>query len=268
VAGLAVAGYVVFDAANPVGSLPGILVHFLVAAVVGDLSSRRARAAATEARRAAESREQALTAERMLLQERGRLARELHDSLGHTVNVMVLQAGVGRRVFADNPGYAHEALASIETAGRAALDELNRLLRVLQPDERGPAEPFAPTLEDLEQLAERIRATGRDVQMRTDGVQLPTPAARAVYRIVQEALTNAVRHTPAGLIRVEVAQSGPEVRLEVVNECDRPADPVPGHGLVNMRERARLEGGELEAGPIEGGFRVRAVLPVGAAVTR
>jgi signal transduction histidine kinase len=263
---LAIAGYVLFDASGPVGSLPTIVIHFLLAMIIGDLSSRRARAAATEAQRAAESRRQALAAERLLHQERGRLARELHDSLGHTVNVMVLQAGVGRRVFADNPAFAREALASIESVGRAALDELNRLLRVLQPDERGAPDPFSPTATDLEQLVERVRATGRPVQLRAEPGDLPEGTARAVYRIVQEALTNAVRHTAAGPIRVEVTRQGPDVVLEVTNECARPAEPVPGHGLVNMRERARLEGGVLEAGPVDGGFRVRAVLPVGAAV--
>jgi signal transduction histidine kinase len=181
---------------------------------------------------------------------------------------MVLQAGVGRRVFADNPTFAQEALSSIETVGRAALDELNRLLKVLQPDERGTSEPFAPKVSDLEHLVEQIRSTGRQVDLRADDVDLPASTSRAVYRIVQEALTNAVKHTPTGGIRVQVARIGPDVRLEVVNDCDRPPDPVPGHGLVNMRERARLEGGELEAGPIDGGFRVRATLPVAtAAVT-
>jgi len=262
---LGILAFVAFDRADPVGSLPAIVMSTLIATVAGELSSRRTRAVAEEARRAAESREQALAAERLLLQERSRLARELHDSLGHTVNVMVLQAGVGRRVFADNPAYAQEALVSIETVGRGALEELNRLLRVLQPDDRA-AEPFAPTVADLQELAERIRATGREVELRADGVSLPSAAARAVYRIVQEALTNAVRHTAAGRIRVEVAQLGPEVVLEVVNECGPLPDPVPGHGLVNMRERARLEGGQLEAGPIDGGFRVHATLPVGAGV--
>jgi len=263
---LAIAGYVAFDRGDPVGALPGIVIHFLIAMVIGDLSSRRAHAAATEARRAAESRQQALAAERLLHQERGRLARELHDSLGHTVNVMVLQAGVGRRVFADNPAFAREALIAIETVGRAALEELNRLLRVLQPDERGAPDPFSPTATDLEQLVERVRATGREVELRADVGALPEGTARAVYRIVQEALTNAVRHTPAGGIRVDVVRTDGDVLLEVTNDCDRPPEPVPGHGLVNMRERARLEGGVLEAGPVEGGFRVRAVLPVGAAV--
>ncbi|MGY1807021.1 sensor histidine kinase [Blastococcus sp. SYSU D00669] len=263
---VSIAGWVVLDRAHPVGSVPGIVIHFLIAAVIGDLSSRRTRARVAEARRAAESEQHALAAERLLLTERGRLARELHDSLGHTVNVVVLQAGVGRRVFDDDPGYAREALASIETAGRAALDELDRLLRVLQPDGRGSPEAFAPTSEDLVELVERVRSTGREVELRAAAGDLPAGAARAVHRIVQEALTNAVRHTAAGRIRVEIARQGADVLLEVTNECDPVAAPVPGHGLVNMRERARLEGGVLEAGPVEGGFRVRAVLPVAAAV--
>jgi signal transduction histidine kinase len=267
VATLGVAGFLAFDHGDPVAALPSILLSSLVATVAGVLSSRLTRAVTAEATSAAESRRQALEAERLLSQERGRLARELHDSLGHTVNVMVLQAGVGRRIFAENPTYAQEALGSIETAGRAALDELNRLLRVLQPEGGGTTEPFAPTLTDLEEMVERVRATGRPVELRTSGVELPAGAARAVYRIVQEALTNAVRHTPGGRIRVEILRSGPRVLLEVLNECDPVADPIPGHGLVNMRERARLEGGDLEAAPVHGGFRVRAVLPATAAVT-
>ncbi|PRY47981.1 signal transduction histidine kinase [Geodermatophilus tzadiensis] len=266
VAALGIAGYVVFDRGAPTGQLPGIVLHFLVAVVVGELSSRRTRAVVAEARLVAESREQALAAERLLLQERNRLARELHDSLGHTVNVMVLQAGVGRRVFADNPAFAQEALGSVETVGRAALEELNRVLAVLQPDDPRSAEPFAPTVADLGQLVDRIRSTGRQVDLRTTDVELPAPTARAVYRIAQEALTNAVKHTPAGRIRVAVDRRGSEVVLEVVNDCAPVAQPSSGHGLVNMRERARLEGGELEAGPVQGGFRVHAVLPVAAGV--
>jgi signal transduction histidine kinase len=266
VVGLFAGAYLAFDPSDAVAGLPGIVVLFLTTALLGVLSSRRVRAVAAEARRAAENRQRALAAEQLLLQERGRLARELHDSLGHTVNVMVLQAGVGRRVFADNPGYAREALAGIETAGRGALAELDRLLRVLHPDGQGTVDPFTPTTTDLEELVDRVRATGRQVELCTNGVELTGSGARAVYRIVQEALTNAVRHTPAGRIRIEVSRTGPEVLLEVTNEG--PVDPgaAPGHGLVNMRERARLEGGELEAGPVPGGFRVRAVLPLGAAV--
>ena len=263
---LGVAGFLVFDRGDPAGGLPAIAVSFL-ATVAGELSRRRARAAAEDVRRADESRQRALAAERLLVQERTRLARELHDSLGHTVNVMVLQAGVGRRVFAENPAFAHEALASIESVGRGALEELDRLLRVLQPDEHHrQTEPVAPTIADLEELAHRVRATGRAVDLRMDGVELPARCARALYRIVQEALTNAVRHTSSGRIQVDVSRTADRIVVDVLNEGARFDDPVPGRGLVNMRERARLEGGRLEAGPVEGGFRVRAVLPKHSAV--
>jgi signal transduction histidine kinase len=267
VAVLATTGYLSLDRVDSFDALPEIAMTTLVAMVAGEISHRRTRAAAAEAGQAAESRAHALAAERLLLQERSRLARELHDSLGHTVNVMVMQAGVGRRVFDDNPTFARAALASIETVGRTALDELDRLLRVLQPDERkAGAEPFAPTVGDLEELAERIRATGRPVELRADGVQLSAGSARALYRIVQEALTNAVRHSRAGPIRVEVRQAADRVLLDVTNKGVAMADVVPGRGLINMRERARLEGGDLEARPVDGGFLVHAVLPAGTAV--
>ena len=265
---LAFAGYLAFDRGTPVRDLAPSAVLVLFAAVTGELSRRRTSAVAAQARRADENDRRALAAERLLLQERTRLARELHDSLGHTVNVMVLQAGVGRRVFTENPAFAHEALASIETVGRGALEELDRLLKVLQPDEGNRhAVPFAPTLADLEELAEQIRATGRQVELSMDATALPDSIARALYRIVQEALTNAVRHTSVGRIRVEVSRDGDRVVADILNESDRLDEPVPGRGLVNMRERARLEGGSLEASPVEGGFRVRAVLPAGSAAT-
>jgi signal transduction histidine kinase len=268
VAALVAAGYLAFDRGGIDPQLiSGIATSYLVAAIAGQATRHLLRTAAAGAQLVDESRRQALTAERLLAQERGRLARELHDSLGHTVNVMVLQAGVGRRVFADNPGYSHEALATIETVGRTSLDELDRLLRVLQPAERdGTREPFAPTIADLEELAGRIRATGRQVDLRTDGGELTASRARAVYRIIQEALTNAVRHTSTGRIRVEVSRADGQILLDVTNEGRQFHEPVPGRGLVNMRERARLEGGRLEAGPVDGAFRVRAILPVESAV--
>jgi signal transduction histidine kinase len=269
IVGLAVAGYLVFDRdAVTVDTVSGIATASLVAIVAGDAArSRRAVAASAQARLAENNRQLALVAERLLLEERGRLARELHDSLGHTVNVMVLQAGVGRRVFAENPAYSRDALTSIENMGRGALDELDRLLRVLQPDGRdGEAEPFAPTVGDLDELAQQVRAAGRQVDLQTNGVELTPSGARALYRIVQEALTNAVRHTSTGPIRVDISQAGGEVRLDVTNEGRRFPNPVPGRGLINMRERARLEGGHLEAGPVAEGFRVRAMLPLAAAV--
>ncbi len=262
---LALAGYVAFDRGTPVAELPVLPMLVLFAVVAGELSRRRAQAVAAEARRADENDRRALVAERLLAQERARLARELHDSLGHTVNVMVLQAGVGRRVFADNPGYAHQALASIETSGRAALEELNRLLRVLQPDERGAPDPFTPTATDLGQLVERVRATGRPVHVRADVGALPDGTARAVYRIVQEALTNAVRHTGTASIAVRLTGGPDAVGIEVVDDGRGiPSGTVRGVGLCAMDERAAEVGGVCTVDPCAlGGTRVVALLPLG-----
>jgi signal transduction histidine kinase len=164
---------------------------------------------------------------------------------------MVMQAGVGRRVFADDPAFAREALAHIETIGRDALGELDQLVRVVRP---------APP--NLAQLAERVRAAGRDVRLAAEEVGLGAEHTHALHRIAQEAVTNALRHTDSGRIDVGLRRVGDTAVLEVVNEGHALDTGPPGDGLANMRERARLAGGELEAGPIDGGFRVRATLPV------
>ena len=236
-----VAGWALLDRGRPgLGELFYVVVVVVVAMVAGDaVRSRQDKADADQARISAE--------------ERARLASELHDALGHAVNVMVMQAGVGRRVFAANPEFARDALGHIERVGRDALGELDRLLRVLGPDD-GPAP-------DLAELAERVRAAGREVRLSAEDVQLGPSGMRAVHRIVQEALTNALRHTDSGRIDVNLAQVGDVVELEVANEARDMPEGRPGHGLANMRERARLEGGTLEAGPVAGGFRVRATLP-------
>ncbi|MEV8636022.1 histidine kinase [Streptosporangium sp. NPDC051023] len=267
----AVGGYLVLDRGSvSLLELSGITMCFLIATVAGDATlSRRAYTVAAEARFLSEARERAMLAERVLIEERARLARELHDALGHAVNVMVMQAGVGRRVFAENPDFGHEALGHIETLGRGALDELDRLLRVLHPAADGAGHVTAePTTADLGELAGRVRAAGRDLELNTGEVDLAPSGARALYRIIQEAVTNALRHTDSGRIRVDLAQVDDRVLLEVTNEGTGIPAPVAGRGLVNMRERARLEGGDLEAGPVTGGFSVRAFLPGGTGAGR
>ncbi|CAI7979516.1 Histidine kinase [Frankia sp. Hr75.2] len=274
---MAVGGYALFDrGALTVEDMAGITMSFLIATVGGDAArSRRAVAAAQHAQVRGEAREQALAAERLLHEERGRLAGELHDALGHTVNVMVLQAGVARRLFAENPAFAQQALADIENVGREALGELDRMLRVLHPvqDPRQGDEGLDVSDDDpddahgqagaqgLAALADRIRATGREVDLDAEPVDLSAGSERVLYRIVREALTNAVRHTDTGRIRVRVSRVADQIRVEVFNEGAGFASPVPGRGLIGMRERARLEGGSFEAGPVEGGFRVLATLP-------
>ncbi|WP_447003842.1 sensor histidine kinase [Saccharothrix isguenensis] len=240
VTALSVAGYLAFDFGSvDAAEVFGLGMIFVIAAVAGD---------AARSRRSSARSEQA----RLLAEERTRLSRELHDALGHAVNVMVMQAGVGRRVFADNPAFAREALGHIENVGRDALGELDRLLRVVHSDDPPP---------DLSELADRVRAAGRELRL-TGDVELARGTGRTVRRIVQEAVTNALRHTSSGRIDVDLAVAGGSVVVEVVNEAHGLAVPTPGRGLVNMRERARLEGGSFEAGPFEGGFRVRATLPV------
>ena len=168
---------------------------------------------------------------------------------------MVMQAAVGRRVFAENPDFGQEALRHVETLGRgrsrsSTICSRSSIRRRRRPSRRTCAD-----------LAGRVRATGRDLEFNTGEVDLAPSGARALQRIVQEAVTNALRHTESGRIRVNLEQVEDKVRLEVTNEGTGFAAPVPGRGMANMRERARLEGGELHAGPEPDGFSVRAVLP-------
>ncbi|ROO88304.1 histidine kinase/DNA gyrase B/HSP90-like ATPase [Actinocorallia herbida] len=238
------AGFLAFDR-EPSETLSGIAVGFLIATVGGDaLRSRRAYAEEAEAR--------------LLLEERSRLARELHDALGHAVTVMVMQASVGRKVFASNPEFGREALRHIETLGRGALEELDQVLRALDGAPSGPP--------DLAALAERVRAAGRDLDLEVDlgDAVLGAETARALHRIVQEAVTNALRHSASGRIRIGLARDGGRVRLDVVNEGTGFADPEPGRGMAGMRRRATEAGGEFHAGATSEGFAVRVVLPEAA----
>ena len=234
-----------------------------MAVLLGDgTRSRRDLAASERAAAELHDREQEAAMERLVLQERARLARELHDSVGHAINVMVMQAGVGRHVFDERPQFAREALAHVEDVGRVALGELDAVLRVLRPvDGRTDHEPASPTLAGLEALCDHIRATGREVDLEVEDVDLVPSAERATYRIVQEAVTNAARHTTSGRIQVSIAKVNGDVVVTIHNAGARLAPPVAGRGLVNMRERALLEGGHLECGPVADGFRVRATLP-------
>jgi signal transduction histidine kinase len=241
--------------------LSSITLCVLVATITGEaVRSRRAYATAIEARLDGERRERAMLAERAVQEERARWARDLHDAVGHAVNVMVMQAGVGRRVFADNPAFAQDALRHIETVGRSALTELDRLLRT----EGGQAQ--GGTVDDLVTLVEHVRATGREVELQLPVVELPSSTWRALHRIAQEALTNALKHGH-GPIRLSVDQRDDQIGVEIFSAADGTDDPVPGRGLINMQERARLEGGDFAAGPVPGGFRVRASLPTRTPVT-
>ena len=202
--------------------------------------------------------------------ERARIARELHDVIAHGVSLMVLQAGGVRRRLGDEQGREREALEAVEGTGREALGELHLLLGVLRedPEAPGPDEP-APGLGRLGALVESVRAAGLDVALALEGEPRPLPRALDVtaYRILQEALTNVVKHAHAGHVDVRVRYGRRRIELEVADDGDGSSGNGAGggHGLVGMRERAALFGGELDTGPQPGGgYRVTARLPAEA----
>jgi signal transduction histidine kinase len=205
-------------------------------------------------------------AQRALTEEQARIARELHDVLAHSVSMIVVQAAAADDVFDERPDQAREALRSIERAGRDAMVELRRLLSAVRPGldaETGPQ----PGLDRLDELADSLRTGGLQVAVRREGppAELPAGLDLSAYRIVQEALTNTLRHARA--TRAEVTLSYGADTLEVEVRDDGRAAPgngaAGGHGLVGMRERAALLGGTLEAGPQPGGgYRVHARLPL------
>ncbi|WP_067499760.1 sensor histidine kinase [Actinoplanes sp. TFC3] len=203
--------------------------------------------------------------------ERTRIARELHDVLAHTVSVIVVQAQAAEDVFDRRPEQARKALGTIGTAAKSTLQELRMLLHTLSEDtgETGPQ----PGLGNLDALAASMGTTGLRVQLDVAMTAGPAPAVDlSAYRIVQESLTNTLRHSQATQARVTVRCAADSVRVEVQDDGPaRSTGRVIGsgqRGIVGMRERARLLGGTLEAGPTaEGGFRVRAELPRQPAAT-
>ncbi len=206
-------------------------------------------------------------ARRAVSDERAHIARELHDVIAHSVSVIVVQAAAADDVFDERPDQARAALRSIERSGREAMTELRRLLGAVRPEARPPAPQ--PGLDRVE-LAEPLRAAGLGVGVHREGDPAPLPAGvdLSAYRIVQEALTNTLRHARASRAEVTLSYGADSVELEVTDDGNgvSAADPcAPGQGLMGMRERAALLGGTLEAGPLpRGGYRVHARLPLEA----
>jgi signal transduction histidine kinase len=196
-------------------------------------------------------------------EERARIARELHDVVAHSMSTIVLQAGAERVNLPDAQRSTHETLSSIERTGREALAEMRRLVGILRADDEAARSP-QPSLDRLDELIERVRRAGLDVELHREG----TPAELApgldisAYRIVQEALTNALKHAGDARARVVVGYRPDAVEIEVVDDGRGGAANGQGHGLIGLRERVSVFGGTLDAGPREGGgFRVHAVLP-------
>jgi signal transduction histidine kinase len=255
--------------------------------VLGDSARiRRAYTVELEARAAWLAREQDFEARRAVTAERARIARELHDVIAHHVSMMVVQAEAGPVAVARDGTGAARAFDTIADIGRQALVEMRRLLGVLREETGGKEPSLAPQpgVAQLPGLVEHIRQAGLDAGLEIDGDPVPLPAGvdLSVYRIVQEALTNVLKHAGQVRVRVRVRYGDQDLRVEVCDQGlgkgrgrDAQADPEgdaapaegngrPGHGLIGMRERVHLFGGELSAGPRpDGGFTVAARLPIG-----
>jgi signal transduction histidine kinase len=234
---------------------------------------RRAYTARLE-RTAALERARAESARRAVIEERLRLARELHDVVAHSISVIAVQSGVGAHVANTQPEEAAKALAAIEATSRAALTELRRLLGVLR-EEGEPQGSLAPVpgLADLDALVAEVAKVGVGVRVRVEGTpsQLPVGVDLSAYRIVQEALTNVVKHAGTARAQVTIGYRDHEVMVEVSDDGQGVIPPTDngqarvGHGLIGMRERVAAFGGDLEVGPRPGGgFRVAARLPLTA----
>lgn len=242
----------------------GAAMLLVAIAAIGDIFSRR--------RHTRELLEQSneLTelerARRAILEERTRIAREMHDVVAHHMSMIAVRAETAPYRLPGLPSEATDELAGIAASAREALADMRRLLGVLRSDQSGPEMSPQPTLSDVADLVARARDSGVDVTFHTDISEMSAgPVGLAAYRITQEALANAARHAPGRPVTIEVRDTGERLELTVRNPLDPagPAGPAGrgGHGIVGMRERATLLGGTLTAGPVESSFVVHAVLP-------
>ena len=212
-------------------------------------------------------RQQEAEAQRAVSEERTRIARELHDVVAHRVSMMTVQAGAAKTVAAQDPGSALQAMEAVETAGREALNELRHLLGVLRPDaESGELGP-QPGIADVPRLVAQFKEAGLDVSLEMSPTQMAVPLRLdlSVYRILQEALTNVLKHAgPGAWTKVRVEKDNAQIVIDVLNEGHWTTTlPGSGHGIAGMRERAQLLGGSLDAGPTsDGKFQVAARLPL------
>ncbi|MGH6654192.1 MAG: sensor histidine kinase [Actinocrinis sp.] len=208
---------------------------------------------------------------RTATEERLRIARELHDVVAHGMSVITVQAGVGGHLLDERPEQARAALAVIETTGREALRELRQLLGVLREDGAEAARAPAPRIADLDDVVRRVRQAGIvvDLDVRGERRALSGGVELSAYRIVQEALTNVVKHAHTDRCRVRLTYREDALGIEVTDDGAGagPRGREPGHGIVGMRERAALHGGTFEAGPLPlRGYRIEAGIPLGGGV--
>jgi signal transduction histidine kinase len=240
------------------------VVFLIAAALLGDsLRSRRAYVREIEEKAERLERERASETRRAAAEEQARIARELHDIVAHALSVIVVQAGAADDVFELDPARARGPIRAIDTAARAALADLRRVLGILQDPEYEPQ----PGLDQLDRLIDQIRATGLHVSLEVEGAPRPLSAAveLSAFRIVQEALTNSLKHAAAEHVRVRI-RYGDKLELEIRDDGagdGNVAGRSAGSGLIGMRERVALLGGVLAAGATPGGgYRVAAEIPI------
>ncbi|RAJ70386.1 signal transduction histidine kinase [Streptomyces sp. Amel2xB2] len=274
-AALVTAGTEFFSGGNLFAVLPLVLVGVAGPVLLGLYArARRTLLENLQERTGRLEREQSLLRRQTRMEERNRIAREMHDVVAHRVSLMVIHSGALQVAPTSSPE-AVRTSGLIGEIGRQALDELHQVLGVLrleEPEESAPRTPN-PTLKDLSGLVEQSRATGMTVELTRSGDRpaLGGAAERTLYRLVQEALTNVHKHAGAPVTRVRLRYEADAVHVTVENEppAGVAADPLPGggSGLLGLRERVVVLGGEFEAGPRpDGGFRVSAVVPVQAVV--
>jgi signal transduction histidine kinase len=230
------------------------------------LRERSEQAEAADVRATQAERERDAAARIAVAEERARIARELHDIVAHAVSVMVLQVGAVRHRLPDALSEDRKALQGVERVGRTALTEMRRLLAALRPDGDQAELMPQPGLDSLESLAEEIGRAGLPVRLHVDGqpAQLPRAIDLSAYRIAQEGLTNALKHARASQADVTVDYAPRQVKIEVRDDGVGAAHSDGlGHGLVGIRERVKIYGGEMTAGPApSGGFLLSARLPL------
>lgn len=269
--GVCLAGVLVAGAVTEPLSVDGVIIPFVylgavwgIGRLVGTRTSRADRIGA-EAERLA--REQIAREQTAISEERARISRELHDVVAHAVTTMVLQAGAAQAELHPSEMRTRTRLASIESSGRQALEELRRVLAVMRKGEAAGATEPMPSMAELPALAERTSASGPRVDLSVDvASDLPPGMSLSIYRIVQEALTNVLKHASATRAWVRISEEVDAVVVEVRDDGrpgDRPAAEGSGRGLIGMRERVAMFGGSVEAGadPERGGFLLRARLP-------
>jgi len=250
-------------------AIPAFLVMFGTAWVIGDnLRTRRAYTNELESAAGRAQAQQDAEADRAVAEERTRIARELHDVVAHSMSVMVVQAGAARRVLDTDPERARDALAAIESTGRESLDEMRRILGVLRSDDEKASLAPTPTLHDFGRLVDQYESAGLPVAVTIEGeaTDLSPSLELSAYRVVQEGLTNTLKHAGPAQAAVRLVYLPDQLEVHVTDD-GRGASVAPsgsGQGLVGMRERVEAFGGTLQAGPrVGGGFTVCAAFPLG-----